>query len=97
MQILPIGVEQEAMLGVLREQGVSTISPSDYESGEEENRTINQLTTTLKSLHEWLSYSQNLNNEVLCKLLFEAISNVETLKLATQNRQKILAFLSLNE
>ena len=84
----------KAIRDVQSEQGVSTISSSDDESDEEDHRTIRQMTTTeaLKSLDELLSYSQNQNNESLCKLLSEAISKVEDLKLATCKQTKISSF-----
>ena len=74
---------EEAIGNVLSEQGVSTISSSDNESDEEDNRTIRQMTTTesLKSLDGLPCYFQNQNSE--------AISNVETLKLATGKQTRL--------
>ena len=43
------------------------------------------MATTLKSLDELLSYSQNLNHEFLCKLLSEAINTNQNFKISNQN------------
>lgn len=55
---------KEAIRGVFSEQGVFTISSSDYKSEEEDKRTTRQMITTLKSLDELLSIYQNLDNDV---------------------------------